>query len=317
MGELVTFGESMLRYSPPDNQRLETTETLDVRIAGAESNVATAAGRLGADAVWLSKLPDSPLGRRIVNFHRSVGLETDVVWSDQGRAGTYYIEFGGEPRGTNVIYDRENAAVTTARPAELPIERIENATFFETSGITPALSDTLRETTATLLDRAQAAGTRTVFDLNYRAKLWAPGDAAATFRSLFPSIDVLVVGEDDAATVLDRTGEPAALVESLAAEWDFETVILTRGAWGAVALADGEYYEQRAIETETLDPIGTGDAFLGGYLARRIEGGSVPEGLSWGAAAAALKRTIPGDIAVITRAELDRVLERDGGGIQR
>ena len=317
MNKLVTFGESMLRYSPPGNERIETTETLDVRIAGAESNVATAAARLGADAVWLSKLPDSPLGRRIVNFHRSVGLETEVVWSDSGRAGTYYIEFGGEPRGTNVIYDRADSAVTTATPEELPLSLIHDAEIFETTGITPALSDTLAETTGTLLSEAQSANTTTVFDLNYRAKLWPPEEAAATIRALLPSVDVFVTGEADAAIVLDRNDDPETLVRDLAADWDFEVVILTRGSWGAVAYASGEYFEQRAFETETFDPIGTGDAFLGGYLARMLEGGAVADCLEWGTAAAALKRTIPGDIAVITRDEVTQVLSDESVGIDR
>lgn len=317
VSDLVTFGESMLRYSPPNNQRIETTETLDVRIAGAESNVATAAARLGADATWLSKLPDSPLGRRIENFHRSVGLDTEIVWSESGRAGTYYIEFGGKPRGTNVVYDRADSAVTTVTPEELPLSLIEDATIFETTGITPALSDTLSKTTLDLLQTAQSAGTTTVFDLNYRAKLWSPAEAAETIRNLLSAVDVFVTGAEDAALVLDRDEEPETLVRHLAEDWDFDVVILTRGSWGAVAYADDTYIEQRAFETETLDPIGTGDAFLGGYLAQMLDGGDVSACLEWGAAAAALKRTIPGDIAVITRDEVLQVLADESGGIQR
>lgn len=315
--DLVTFGESMLRYSPPGRTRLETTDTLDVRIAGAESNVATAASRLGTDAVWVSKLPDSPLGRRVVNFHRSVGLDTDVVWSDEGRVGTYYIEFGGDPRGTNVIYDRADAAVTTATAEELPTERIAEAATFQTTGITPALSETLAQTTADLLEFAADAGTQTVFDLNYRSKLWDPQTARETITELYPHIDVMVAAERDATEVLGYDGDPETVARSLAEDGDFEVVILTRGAWGAIAVADGEYLEQRAFEAETYDPIGTGDAFVGGFLARSIEGASVAEALEWGAATAALKRTIPGDIAVITREEVEQVVEEGAGGIQR
>lgn len=82
MTDLVTFGETMLRLSPPRGERLETTETLDVQAGGAESNVAVGAARLGADAVWLSKLPESPLGRRIIGELRSHGVRTGVSWAD-------------------------------------------------------------------------------------------------------------------------------------------------------------------------------------------------------------------------------------------
>ena len=317
MTELVSFGESMLRYSPPGQTRLETTDTLDVRVAGAESNVATAAARVGADALWTSKLPASPLGRRVTSYLHSYGLETDVVWTEEGRQGTYYIEFAGEPRGTNVIYDRDGAAVTTATAEELPTERIRDAELFVTSGITPALSSTLETTTSDLLWLANEAETRTVFDVNYRSKLWDPSTAREVIESLLPGIEVLVVAERDAASVLEVEGEPRTVAESLASSWNCETVILTRGAEGAAAVHEGEYLEQEAFHSDTYDPIGTGDAFLGVLLGYRLTGHDMVEALEYGAAAAALKRTIPGDIAVITREEVEAVVEAETGGIDR
>lgn len=307
----------MLRYSPPGRQRIETTDSLNVRVAGAESNVATAASRLGAAATWISKLPDTPLGRRIVNFHRSVGLDTAVCWSDTGRVGTYYIEFGAEPRGTSVIYDREDSAVTTATPGELQTELIGQASMFQTSGITPALSSRLRQTTADLLSLAQESGTRTVFDLNYRAKLWSPSAAREVVTSLLPDIDVFVAAERDVRRIFERTSDPETIARSFTNEWDLDLVIITRGERGAAAYSNGEFIEQDVFETETIDPIGTGDAFVGGYIARELEGGSVTECLEWGAATAALKRTVPGDIAVITRDEVGRVIADETTGIDR
>ncbi|WP_137286382.1 bifunctional 2-dehydro-3-deoxygluconokinase/2-dehydro-3-deoxygalactonokinase [Halorussus salinisoli] len=317
MTDLVTFGETMLRLSPPNGERLETTDDLEFRAAGAESNVAVAAARLGADAAWTSKLPDSPLGRRVVAGLRRHGVETDVVWTDEGRQGTYYLEHGGKPRGSNVIYDREGAAVTTAEFEELPVERVREAEAFHTSGITPALSSTLESTTADLLATAQDAGTATSFDVNYRSKLWDPEEARETLESLFPDVDLLLVAERDAREVLGREGDAADIAAGLADEFDFETVVVTRGEEGALARHDGDVYEQPAIETDTLDPIGTGDAFLGAFLSRRLAGDNVATALEYGSATAALKRTIPGDVAVVTREEVETVLAEEGGEISR
>ncbi|AGB37962.1 bifunctional 2-dehydro-3-deoxygluconokinase/2-dehydro-3-deoxygalactonokinase [Natronococcus occultus] len=318
MSEIVTFGETMLRLSPPDQRRLEETRELEVRAAGAESNVAVAAQRLGsAPATWTSKLPDSPLGRRVVGELEGYGIDADVVWSDEGRQGTYYLEHGGKPRGTNVIYDRSDAAVTTAETGELDTGLIEDAELFFTTGITPALSDRLRETTAELLETAAESGTKTAFDFNYRGKLWSPDEAADCLRGLFPSIDVLVVAARDARNVLGLEGEAAELGTELADEFGFETVIITRGAEGALAWNDGEIVEQPSYETETLDPIGTGDAFTGAFLARRLEGEDVATALEYAAATAALKRTIPGDIALVTREEVESVVAEDDAEISR
>ncbi|QCJ47324.1 bifunctional 2-dehydro-3-deoxygluconokinase/2-dehydro-3-deoxygalactonokinase [Haloprofundus sp. MHR1] len=319
MTDLVTFGETMLRLSPPQGERLETTDELDLRVGGAESNVAAAVSRLGFESAWLSKLPESPLGRRVVVELQSHGVETPVAWTDddETRMGTYYIEHGGAPRGTNVIYDRADAAVTTVSADELPLERVRESEAFYTSGITPALSEAAAEATAALLETANDAGTTTVFDLNYRSKLWSHEEAAAGYRALFDSVDVLVAAERDTREVLGRDGSPEDLVRGLADNYDFETVILTRGEDGALALHDGETHEQPVYEAETVDAVGTGDAFVGGFLAARLDGGSVATGLEYAAATAALKRTIDGDIAVVTRDEVEAVVDEDGAGISR
>jgi 2-dehydro-3-deoxygluconokinase len=317
MADLVTFGETMLRYSSPPGERLELTDRLDVHIGGAESNVAVAAAELGRETVWLSKLPDNPVARRITRALALYGVETDVVWTDEGRVGTYYLEPGGEPRGANVVYDRDGAAVTTTTTADLPLPRIRGATAFYTSGITPALSETLVGTTTDLLETAREAGTETVFDLNYRSKLWSPAEARDTVRGLLPLVDVLVVAERDAASVLEREGDPEAVAAGLAEDHGMETVVLTLGDEGALAWHDGEGHRQPAYEAETRDPVGTGDAFVGGFLARRLDGGSVPEALAYGSATAALKRTLDGDAATVTAAEVERVLAESSGGISR
>ena len=317
MTDLVAFGESMLRLSPPGDDRLERADGLEIHIAGAESNVAVAAQRLGVDATWISKLPDSPVARRLVNPLTGHGVDVDVVRTEDGRQGLYYLETGGEPRGLNVVYDRAGAAVTTAETAELPTERVRNAELFYTTGITPALSETLETTTRELLEIARDAGTTTGFDLNYRSKLWSPAEARETVTDLFPLVDVAVVPEDDAEQVLDREEGGERLARDLQEKYGFETVVVTRGGEGALALDGDAVHEQAAYETETVDRVGTGDAFVGGFLAQYLGDGSIPEALEYGAATAALKRTIPGDMAVVTPGEVEAVIELGGQDISR
>ncbi|MFB6146502.1 MAG: bifunctional 2-dehydro-3-deoxygluconokinase/2-dehydro-3-deoxygalactonokinase [Halobacteriaceae archaeon] len=318
MTDLVTFGESMLRLSPPGHDRLERVDQLDVHVAGAESNVAVAANRLGLDATWLSKLPDSPLGRRVTGELGSHGVDTAVVWDDDARMGTYYVEFGGAPRGTDVIYDRADSAVTTASTAELDTDLVADADLFHTTGITPALSERLRSTTADLLDVAADHDTTTVFDVNYRSKLWSPAEARETLDGLFPAVDVLVVAERDAREVLGRAGDAEAIARDLDEAFGFEVVVVTRGERGSLALADGQTHEQGVFAADDHDTVGTGDAFVGGFLARYHDGGTVPEALEYGAATASLKRTVPGDIALLTAEEVESVLvEGEQSGISR
>jgi 2-dehydro-3-deoxygluconokinase len=310
MSDLVTFGETMLRYTPPAGDRLETADRFAVHVGGAESNVAVAAARLGVGTVWQSKLPDGPLGRRIARTLRGQGVEPDVVWTDAGRVGVYYLEPGGRPRGTDVRYDRGDAAVTTATADELGTDRVEAAETVYTSGITPALSDTLADTTRELLEAATRAGVTVALDVNYRSKLWDPAAAHATLSPLLDLVDVVFVAERDAATVFDRTGDPEAVGRGLLEAHDAETVVVTRGERPAVAVtADDACYEQSAFDVDTHDPVGSGDAFVGGFLARRLAGETVPAALEWGAATAALERTLAGDMALVSPSEVAAVID--------
>jgi 2-dehydro-3-deoxygluconokinase len=311
MTDLVTFGETMLRLSPPRGDRLETTRELAVQAGGAESNVAVGAARLGADAAWFSKLPDSPLGRRIATELRSHGVAVDVAWADpaDSRVGTYYLEHGGAPRGTAVIYDRADAAITTVEPGELGTDALAAARWFHTTGITPALSETTAATTTALLRHAGEAGVTRSFDLNYRSKLWDPAAARETYEALFAHVDVLFVPRRDAREVLDRDGDAVEIAHGLATDFGLDTVVVTRGDEGATALTGGDVYEQAVFEAETFDAIGTGDAFVAGFVAERLRGGDVAAALEWGAATAAVKRTTDGDLAVTTREEVASVID--------
>ena len=127
MTDVVTFGETMLRLSPPADGRPETATGFDVAVGGAESNVAVAAARLGLDAAWLSRVHESPLGRRVTGELRRHGVDPAVTWTDRGRQPTYYVESGDTPRGVDGVYDRRDSPLRAARPSDLPRDRIADA----------------------------------------------------------------------------------------------------------------------------------------------------------------------------------------------
>jgi 2-dehydro-3-deoxygluconokinase len=111
MYDVVTFGEAMVRLSPPHFLRLEQTPSLDVNVGGAELNVAVGVTRFGLKSAWVSKLPKNPLGFLIRDRAQEFGVDcSHIVWSDQGRAGLYFLEFGASPRASSVLYDRSGSA---------------------------------------------------------------------------------------------------------------------------------------------------------------------------------------------------------------
>src|SRR5438552_8152007 len=140
--EVITFGEAMLRLSPPNFRRLEQARSLDVQVGGAELNTAVALARLGRSAAWVSRLTDNPLGRLIANHAREAGVSTEhVVWTKEDRVGVYYLEFGAAPRASSVLYDRKGAATANVQPGMVPWEHLlARAKWFHDTRITPPLT---------------------------------------------------------------------------------------------------------------------------------------------------------------------------------
>lgn len=311
MSRLVTFGETALRLSPPNHERLETATDVSLHAEGTESSAAVAATRLGAPTIWLSKLPDTVLGRRVVAELEQQGdnLQTQVVWDEDGRQGLRFVERGSAPRDDVTVQDRGDTAMATVSTDDVRMPTIQNADVFFVSGSTPALSPTARRTTEALF-RAVDEGTR-VFDLDYQPGLWSLEEAREALVSLQDSVDVLVADEDDATAVFDRSGKPRQLAHSIASEGDFEQVVITRSERGAVAWDDNVVHEQDAVETDVVDPTGSHAAFLGGYLQQLHAGEGTEQALAYGTAAAALARTVPGPLPTISADEVEEITDTE------
>lgn len=315
MTELVTFGETPLRFSPPGEERLETARETSVYADGTESNAAVAASILGTESTWLSKLPATPLARRVVGELERHGIDTSITWADEsvGRQGLLFEESGHPPRENQKWHDRDNAAVATADPGDLPMDIVQGADVVFTGLTTPGLSDSAEETVKAMLRAAHGSGATTAIDVDYQPGLRSPEALRETLLSLLEHLEVLVGNEEKVRTVLDRSGKPRELANSIAAEYDLETVVITRANRGAVALQDtpgtNVIHERETIETDAVDSAGQHGAFSGGFLARLSDGVDFSEALSYGVASATLARTIPGPFLTASRGEIEAVVD--------
>ena len=312
--DLVTVGDATLRFSPPRGDRIETAGEFAAHVGGPESNVAAAAATLGLDAVWLSKLPDTALGRRVVGDLRRHGVRTGVVWTDDGRASTAFAERGGTA-GATTVPDREGAAVETMTEDDVPMGVLRDADTLFVSGATPARSETLLETTEWLLTAAGEAGTTRAFDTRFVKTGLDADTARELYDRLLDEVEVLIVGESDAEAVYGLDGDVVPAGHSLRTRYGCEMVVVTRTdpSHAVVGLAGESIFEVPPFEVETRDPAGVHDAFVGGFLAGCHRNGDMKDALHDGAATAALKRTIVGDAVVGSRRDVEAIRERREG----
>jgi len=328
MYDVVTFGEAMIRLSPPNFQRLEQARSFDLYVGGAELNVAVGVSRLGMKSTWVSKLPKNGLGYLIRNRVREAGADcSHVVWSDKGRAGIYFVEFGASPRASAVFYDRANSAISMIQPGEVDWPKVFNGSkHFHMSGITPALSASATQVTAEALKAAKKAGCTVSYDLNYRKKLWTPADAKKVQEPMMADVDVLITTEEDTNVVFGiKEKDYEAAAERLAQTFKFKIVAITlredlsvlRNNWTAIAYQDGRIYKDRKYEVEIVDRVGAGDSFTAGFLYIWIKEKDVQKGVRYGNAFAALKHTLPGDFNWSTLEEVENQLKGAGLRISR
>jgi 2-dehydro-3-deoxygluconokinase len=322
--EVITFGEAMVRLSPPSFRRLEQTSSLDVLVGGAELNTAAALARLGHSSAWVSRLTRNPLGRLIANHAREIAVNTEnILWTDDDRVGVYFLEFGASPRASSVLYDRKESAIANIRPGMVNWPAVfQDSKWFHVTGITPALSASAAEATREALQAARTACLQISIDLNYRAKLWSQAEAGRWMTDFMQSCDVLITTEEDAERVLGITGRNhEEVAEKLLKRFPIQVVAVTvrenplvwKNTWTAIACQSGTIYKTRSYEVEIVDRLGAGDSFAAGVIHGLLEG-NLQKGLDFGVAVSALKHSIPGDFAWVSREEVEALLK--GGGLR-
>ncbi|WP_273836112.1 PfkB family carbohydrate kinase [Halococcus sp. PRR34] len=301
MADLLTFGAAILELTTPGRERLATTDRLEVAATGSAANAAVTAARIGSDATWLSKLPDTHLGRRAAAGIASHGVETEIRWTDEGRQELAFAERAGPPRGNARIVDRASSAIASATPDDLSLSAVGDPGMVFVDALLPTRSTTLADTTATFLAETGAAGAEAVLGLGRQE----PSATVEATQNLLPAVDTLITAETGAAALGDRA-DPTETAHALAAEHDLETVVIARDERGGVVWHDRTVHERASPATETVDERGAFDAFCGGFLARRAAGATADTALEAGVASAALARTVPGPVPAITAAEVER-----------
>lgn len=343
MAKIVTMGEIMLRLSTPNNEKFIQADEFDVCYGGGEANVAVSMANYGHDADFVTKVPENPIGECAVAALRKMNVGTKFIARGGERLGIYYLESGSAMRPSNVVYDRAHSSISTATAEDFDFDAIfDGADWFHFTGITPAVSDSAAEITEIACKAAKAKGVKISCDLNFRKKLWSSEKAQKVMSNLMQYVDVCIGNEEDAEKVLGfkpgntdvTSGELElagykSIFEQMVEKFNFEYVIsslrvshsASDNGWSACIYKRDtkEFYHSREYRIHPIvDRVGGGDSFAGGVICGFCDGKDFKDALEFGVAASALKHTIPGDVNMVTRAEVDALVGGDGSGrVQR
>jgi 2-dehydro-3-deoxygluconokinase len=319
--DLVSFGEVMLRLSPPNKEKISQSETFEKNCGGSEFNVASGAASLGIRAAVVTKLPKNKMGHFIARRIRYGNVSDDyVIWddSDDKRLGVYYYESGVYPRKSAVVYDRANASVCSLKLSEIPDDIYDKTRVFHISSISLALDPNLRETALAMIKLMKQHGAAISFDVNYRASLWSEEEAREVIEKIFPLVDILFVSEETSRRMLQRTGTLDEIMKGYAEDYGCKIVATTRREvvsptkhnFGSRIYYDGKFYEEPHYENiEVIDRVGSGDAYVAGVLYGILADGDIERAMSVGNALSAIKNTVSGDMSISSKDEVESIIK--------
>jgi 2-dehydro-3-deoxygluconokinase len=342
MKKIVTFGEIMLRLKSPGHERLFQSASLEAQFGGGEANVATSLALFGMRPVFVSALSRDAIGEGALRTLRGHGVDVSRVRLTAGRTGIYFLETGADQRPSTVVYDRAGSAASQMQPGDFQWDEIfQGADWFHFTGITPALSRSAADACLEAAKAARAAGAKVSIDLNFRKKLWNYGvKAPEVMRGLVALADVLIANEEDiqlglglkAEVEAGGSGMATSAYQALAARTKAEfpnlrvvgitlreSLSADRNGWSAVL--DGQQgfrCSRKYALNDIVDRVGGGDSFAAGLIFGLLEYDDEAKALEFAVAASALKHSIPGDLNLVSREEVERLAAGDGSGrVQR
>ncbi len=323
----ITFGEIMLRLTPPNYGKIRVANSFEASYGGSEANIALALANLGVDSNFFSVVPNNSLGKSAVRMLRSNDVHcTPVILSTQEetpthRLGTYYLETGYGIRPSKVTYDRKHSAITEYDFSRVDLGRLlEGFDWLHLSGITPALSPSCAQFILDCLRTAKEKGLTVSFDGNFRSKLWTWEQARDYCTQCLPYVDMLLgiepyhLWRDEADHGRGDWKDGIPLQPSYEQQDEVFQHFVERypnikciarhvrfvhsgseNSLMAYMWYQGHTFESKRFTFNILDRVGGGDAFASGLIYATINEYKPMDMVNFAVASSVIKHTIHGD----------------------
>lgn len=311
--EVTTVGEALAVLTPSSRGALRSVRSFESGVGGAEANVAVALARLGHRAGWSGRLGGDELGAGVREFLRAEGVDVSRTELDsEAPTGLYLKEFRARD-ALRVHYYRKGSAASRTSPGDVDLDWLLSGEIVHLTGITAVLSEECHELVHRIAEEANRRGVDLCFDANVRRRLLEGRDPVQTLTPLMRMADLVFLSDDEAELLLDARGpeEVALAARDLRAH-----TVVVHGAERAFAVGtpsgglgvdseskEPEISEARTIPVTVVDPVGAGDAFVGGFLAGRLRGLDNRRCLELANACGGCAASLPGDAESMPYAE--------------
>lgn len=330
--KLITFGEVMMRLSPPGYSKFSQASSFELVYGGGEANVAISCCYLGMKAAHVTRFPDNALGKAATQFLRQNWLSTEHVVYGGDMLGMYFLEKGAVHRPSVVIYEREGSSFSSIEPSMVDWEHVlKDADWFHWTGITPAISQGAAMCCLDAIKTANKMGITVSGDINSRKNMWKYGK---TMQEVMPELvenSDIVITSSHGIYEMFGLGQPGKKFRNSAKELmkTFPRIKKVVGKNRKSVSAshqqiqgkmwNGEQYIKTGLLniTHVIDRVGTGDAFASGLIYGLLHYNDDIQALNFASAACALKHTVTGDVNMVSVENVQSLMEGDTSGALR
>ncbi|MEQ9426643.1 MAG: sugar kinase [Cyclobacteriaceae bacterium] len=326
--KVVTFGEVMMRFSPPGHAKFSQATTVELAYGGGEANVAMSLAYFGMDAFHITRFPDNLIGRSATQYLRHHWLHTKYISYGEGRMGKYFLEKGAVHRPSEVVYERDNSAFSKIKPEMINWPRIlRNADWFHWTGITPGVSQGALDSCRAAIKTANELGVTVSVDVHSRKNLWQYGvNKETVMPELVAGCDIVIASPYDMQEnlgVANENDDLATASEKLKKEFPRIKKVVDKNREALSASHNriqGFIWDGKSIlsspsfdVTHIIDRVGTGDAYAAGMIYGLLNL-SDQEAVNFAAAACALKHTVEGDVNMVSVGDVDSLVQGNTSG---
>lgn len=330
--KVITFGEVMMRLSPPGYSKFSQATSLELDYGGGEANVAISLAYLGMKAAHVTRFPDNALGKAATQFLRKHWLSTEHVIYGGDMLGKYFLEKGAAHRPSEVIYGRDGSSFSSIEPSMIDWEHVlKDADWFHWTGITPAISEGTARCCLDAIKTANRLGVKVSGDINSRKNMWKYGK---TMQEVIPELaqhcDVVIASTYDIYELFGLGEAGGKYRHSAKLLMDaFPRIEKVVGKNRVSISASHQQIEgkmwngEKYIKTKNLDishvidRVGTGDAFAAGMIYGLLHYDDDAQALDFASAACALKHTVPGDVNIVSLENVTSLMEGNTSGALR
>lgn len=293
--DVVSMGETMVLFTPDTQGQMRYARNFSSKMAGAETNTLIGLAKLGHKTGWISRVGKDEFGSFVLSAVRAEGVDTSQVTTDKNApTGIFFKEMLNE-KNVRIYYHRKYSAASFLDPSYIKEEYIANTKYLYITGITPALSQSCRDSIFYAIEIAKKHGKKVVFDPNIRRKLWSDEEARKTLLAIAEMADIVLPGINEGEFLFGT--EDCEEIAELFHNHGVATVIIKRGEKGAYYSTSSEKgYVQGFKVEKVVDPVGAGDGFAAGVLSGLLDGLTLEKCVQRGCAIGALVTTVSGDI---------------------